>query len=98
MGVGYMLIGGRLARIDVHAPTVETRSGVRVGMAEGDVLRAYGAGVTRSPHFYGDADDHYLSLHSRDGVQGMRFETEDGKVTRFYAGTAESMEYVEGCL
>ena len=35
---------------------------------------------------------------ARDGARGMRFETEDGKVTRFYAGTAEPIEYVEGCL
>ena len=94
----YMLVEGRLARIDVVEPTVESLSGIRVGKPEADVLRTYGGRIASSPHFYGDAGDHYLTLRSQDGRLGMRFETIEGKVTAFRAGTAEAIEYVEGCL
>jgi hypothetical protein len=94
----YMLVDGRLARIDIVQPTVASLSGIRVGMPEADVLRAYRGRIASSPHFYGEAGDHYLTLHSQDGRVGMRFETIEGRVTAFRAGTAEAIEYVEGCL
>ena len=96
-GVSYMIVDGRLARIDVSEPSrAETVAGGRIGMGEASMLRIYpGIGVT--PHFY-DEEGSYLTLLSRDKRYGIRFEVIDGKVARYYAGRADVIEYVEGCL
>jgi hypothetical protein len=96
--VGYMLIQDRLARIDVDAASEATLSGARVGMAESALRALYPGRLAEQPHHYGEPGDHYLTLHSSDGRRGIRFETQAGVVTRFYAGTAEAIQYVEGCL
>jgi hypothetical protein len=33
-----------------------------------------------------------------DRRSGIRFATDHGKVTNFYAGTAQAIQYIEGCL
>ena len=57
----------------------------------------YGTGLKVEPHQYID-DGHYLTIRSRDGRYGMSFETERGKITSFYGGRFEAVQYVEGCL
>jgi hypothetical protein len=95
-GVSYMVVDGRVARIDVDAPSsVEAFSGGHVGMTEASMLRIYPTiSVTR--HFY-DETGSYLTLLSKDKQYGIRFEVGDGKVTRYYAGRADAIRYVEGC-
>ncbi len=44
-----------------------------------------------------EAKGRYLTLMSSDRKYGIRFETEDGTVTRYYAGTAEAISFIEGC-
>jgi hypothetical protein len=39
---------------------------------------------------------HYLTIRSDDRHYGVRFETDQGKITMFYAGTYEAIQYVEG--
>jgi hypothetical protein len=48
------------------------------------------------PHKYVD-NGRYLTAKSADGHYGIRFETENGKVTSYYAGRYSSIQYVEGC-
>ena len=96
-GIGFMLINQRLARIDVSAPKVSTLSGARVGQSQEEVLALYPGRVKVSPHFYTAPDGDYLTMLSHDKKHGMRFETNHGKVTVYYAGTAEAIQYVEGC-
>jgi len=48
------------------------------------------------PHKYID-DGHYLTIRSADRKYGIRFETEKGKITGFYAGLYSAIQYVEGC-
>jgi hypothetical protein len=95
--VSFMIENGRFARVDTDAPGIHTIEGVQVGDAESKVLRVYGAGVKVEPHKYND-DGHYLTIRSRDGRYGMRFETDKGKITTFYGGRFEAVQYVEGCL
>ena len=96
-GVGYMLIHGKVARIDVSKPsTVEAFSGGRVGMSQAAMLHRY-PGIQVTPHFY-DESGVYLTVLSKDKRYGIRFEVIDGKVARYYAGRADVIEYVEGCL
>jgi hypothetical protein len=96
-GVGYMLIDGKVARIDVFEPsTVEAFSGGRVGISQAAMLHRY-PGIQVTTHFY-DESGVYLTLLSKDKQYGIRFEVIDGKVARYYAGRADVIEYVEGCL
>jgi len=36
-------------------------------------------------------------VRSSTGTYGIRFETDAGKITTFYAGSYEAIRYVEGC-
>jgi hypothetical protein len=95
--VSFMIENGQLARVDVDAPGICTMEGIQVGDSESKALRVYGTGLKVEPHQYID-EGHYLTIRSRDGRYGMRFETEKGKITSFYGGRFEAVQYVEGCL
>lgn len=92
----FMMIDGRLARIDVKSPGIQTSTGIQVGDSEERVQQVYGSRMKLSPHKYIDTG-HYLTVRSADGHLGVRFETENGKLLTFYAGTYEAIQYVEGC-
>jgi hypothetical protein len=96
-GIGFMLIEQRLARIDVSSAKVRTLSGAGLGSSQGSVLALYPGRVSVTPHFYTAPDGAYLTLLSSDKMHGIRFETDRGKVVRYYAGTAEAIQLVEGC-
>ncbi len=94
-----MMLKGRVARVDVFAPkagapTTVTVVGIHIGDSEARVKKLYGPKVTVAPHHY--TDGHYLTI--RSGKYGLRFETDENKVTSFYAGTLAAIEFVEGCL
>lgn len=95
--VSYLLTDGVLARIDIDTDQVLSLSGLGLGSAEAAVIATYAGRVTVTPHAYSGPEGKYLTLHSRDGRRGMRFETSGGQVSRFYAGTARAIEYIEGC-
>ena len=97
-GVQFMMIGGKLARMDVRSPRVKTVSGAHIGMSQSEIIQLYGRRAAVSPHAYTSPYGHYITIHSEDGASGIRFETDKGKVTTFYAGTAEAIQFIEGCL
>jgi hypothetical protein len=94
--VAFMILDGRLGRIDVNKAGVKTSLGIQVGESEKKALESYGKTLKVGPHKYID-NGHYLTAKSADGHYGIRFETEDGKITSFYAGLYEAIQYVEGC-
>ncbi len=94
--VSFMIINGRLARIDVDAPGVATSAGIQVGDSEARARNAYGNRMKVTAHFYID-DGHYLTAQLADGRYGVRFETASGKIVRYYAGKYDAIQYVEGC-
>lgn len=96
-GLGLMLIDGRLVRIDVEKSGHLTLSGARVGDTGAAVRRKIG-GLRDSEHAYSGPEGRYLTRYSNDGRYGIRFEIEDDQVSRYYVGTAEAIQYVEGCL
>lgn len=96
-GAGLMIVEGRLARIDVFDYGIPTVSGAGVGTSEQEVKRIYGGQLKDEPHAYAGPEGRYLTLRSRDGRYGMRFETDGQAVTGFYAGTTEAIQYIEGC-
>ncbi len=95
--VGFMIEDGKLTRIDVHARGISTNSGLQVGDSEARVRQIYGTKVKVMPHKDVDTG-HYLTGRFQDRRNGIRFETDKGKITEYYVGTYESIQYVEGCL
>ncbi len=95
--VAFMMVDGVLARVDVDSAGVPTAEGVQVGDTEAQALKVYGTKMKVEPHKYTGPEGHYLTVKSSSGKYGFRFETDRGKITRFYAGKFETVQYVEGC-
>jgi hypothetical protein len=91
-----MIEDRHLARIHVDAPGTATVDGVQVGDSEHRALQVYGSNLEVEEHKY-NPKGHYLTIRSKDGRHGIRFETDKGKIETFYAGTFEAVQYVEGC-
>jgi len=96
-GVEFMILDGKLARADVNQAHVFTPEGIQVGDSEAKVRKVYGSRVKVSHHQYFD-NGHYLTVLAPNRHYGTRFETNNGKVISYYAGRADAIEYVEGCL
>jgi len=95
-GVSFMIVDGHVVRVDVGAPGVKTSTGIQVGDSEAHARQVYGARLKTTDHTYVD-NGHYLTVRSPDGRYGVRFETDRGRITGFYAGTYDAIQYVEGC-
>jgi hypothetical protein len=91
--LSFMIENGHLVRVDVDKSGVTTAEGVQVGDSEEHVKQVYGSQLKVEPHLY--TDGHYLTI--QNGNYGVRFETDKGKVSTFYAGTFAAIRYVEGC-
>jgi len=94
--VSFMIIDGHVVRVDVGAAGVKTSAGIQVGDSEAQVHKVYGGRVRVDAHTYVDAG-HYLTVRSASGRYGVRFETDKGKITMFYSGNYDAIQYVEGC-
>jgi hypothetical protein len=95
----FMVAEGSVARIDIDTPSIATDLGARVGDSIERVRQLYGPALEETPHFYtGSHGDLYLTVWSPDRASALRFETADGKISRFYIGRAAEVQYVEGCL
>jgi hypothetical protein len=96
-GITFMIEDGHISRVDVDDRSLPTAAGIRVGDSEVQAKRVYGSKLKVTPHAYTAPEGHYLTVHSNDGRYGIRFESEKGKIERFYAGTSEAISYIEGC-
>jgi len=96
-GIELMILDGRVARVDVDNASTRTAKGIHNGDSESHALQAYGKRLEVEPHEYYPETGHYLTLYSKDEKLGIRFETDDGKITRYYAGTTRAIALVEGC-
>jgi hypothetical protein len=94
--IGFMVEHGKVTRVDVTKRGLPTAAGIRVGDPEARVIKKYGRRLHVEPDAY-NPEGHYLTLSSADGRYGIRFETEHGQVTAFYAGEAHAIAYIEGC-
>ncbi len=93
--LSFMIEEGHVARVDVDSPGTLTNVGIQVGDTEDQALKTYGDRLKVSPHKY--TDGHYLTAQSTDRRYGIRFETDQGKISTYYAGLYEAIQYVEGC-
>ena len=96
-GLWFMISNDRVARVEVNAPGIKTKSGLGVGQTEAYVKKSLGPKVEVTPHKYVAPDGNYLTVWSADRQAALRFETLNGKVTSFYAGRVPEVTYVEGC-
>ena len=98
-GVSFMVVSGRIARVDVSSGPVKTLSGAGIGDTEAQVQAKYGNRLEVTTHKY-VAEGHYLTLVPTDPADtGFRlvFETDGARVTRFRAGKEPEASYIEGC-
>jgi hypothetical protein len=94
-GVALMFVDGVLHRIDVFKPGIRSAAGVAVGDPVSRVAHAY-AGIAQEPNHY-DEQESYLTVGPELG-RALRFETNKGRIGRFYAGDWTQVQYTEGCL
>lgn len=98
-GVSFMVVNGKIARIDIDNPRITTRSGARVGDSEEKVKSLYGNTLTVQPHKYVPRG-HYLIFTPKDAADKnyrLLFETDGKKVTRWRIGKVPEVMWVEGC-
>lgn len=96
-GLGFMVEGRRLVRVEVREGTTATAEGVQLGDAEARVREVY-PGLRRMPHKY--TDGAYLVVvpgTAPDTLARYVFETDGRRVVQYRAGVAPAVEYVEGC-
>lgn len=95
-GVSFMFERGRLRRIDISTTRVPTSRGVRVGSTISRLRAKYGASVQDEPHHYSGPEERYLTV-LLSPTTAVRFETSAGRVSNFYVGEKQQVQYVEGC-
>ena len=97
-GIGVMVDGGKVVRVEVRRGNFATTTGARIGDTEERIQSLYPGQVTVSPHKY--TDGHYLTVvptAAADSAYRIIFETDGRRVLRYYAGVRPQVEYVEGC-
>ncbi|TVQ10925.1 MAG: hypothetical protein EA368_06495 [Leptolyngbya sp. DLM2.Bin27] len=99
--LGVMAINDKVLRVDVWPGSfTTTRSGIRIGSTERDLVRVYGQQLeaTSNPVTLGKT----VVFTPKDPGEDMFrlvFETDDqGQVTQFRAGQFPSVTWAEGCL
>jgi hypothetical protein len=80
----------------VDNAVTRTTKGIHNGDSETRAQRVYGNQLKTEPHAYLPDSGHYLTVFSPDRMYGIRFKTEDGTITRFYAGTTRAIALIEG--
>ena len=96
-GISLMILNGRVARVDIDNKDTKSAEGIRNGDLEAHALSVYGKRMKVTPHAYTGPEGHYLTVRTTDGRYGIRFETDEGKIVRYYAGRSDAISYIEGC-
>jgi hypothetical protein len=91
----FMIVNGKVARIDVFIPKIFTGKGIHVGSTEQEVLQAYGDLAKVFPNKYDDRM-HDIVVDTRFFYEFI-FETDGSKVLNYRAGVLPPVSYVEGC-
>jgi hypothetical protein len=97
-GVWFMIVQGRVARIDIDSAGPATAEGVRVGDDTTRAMSTYAPRLEVSPHKY--TDGKYLTVTpATPADSGFRliFETRGGKITHIRAGRLPEVGWVESC-
>jgi hypothetical protein len=91
----YMIVNGKVARVDILMPGYLTDKGAQVGWRQDDLLRVYSDRAKIFPNKY-DETKRDIVIDTRFNYQ-MIFETDGKKVLKYRAGVLPPVSYVEGC-
>ncbi len=95
-GLGFMVLRGKIARVDVHGGDYRTAAGAGVGTTEDELKKLYPrAQLQQHPYL---AIGHYLWVTSEDGKYSLLFETAGNAVTSLRSGEKGAVASIEGCL
>ena len=96
----FMLIDGKVERVDVRTRAIPARNGILVGDPVSKVFARFGRkNVVVSKHKY-DPNGTYVEVKPvLPAERGHRllFETSRGRVTQFRGGRLPAVRFVEGC-
>jgi hypothetical protein len=92
-GVAFMVVNGRIARVDVNTRSLVTDLGARVGDSEERIKTLYPR-VQTAP--LKNTAGHYLTALP-EGDYRIVFETDGSNVTRYRAGRMPEVAWPNGC-
>ncbi|MBE9110266.1 hypothetical protein IQ273_12675 [Nodosilinea sp. LEGE 07298] len=99
--IGLMAIDDQILRVDIWPGSLTTtRSGIKIGSTERDLVRVYGKQLeaTANPVTLGKTVV-FTPQDPGEDVYRLVFETDDqGRITQFRAGQFPSVTWAEGCL
>jgi hypothetical protein len=99
-GVGFMVIDGKVARVDVWRESkVTTLRGAKIGDSEARIKSLYPGQIKVTPHEY-VTGGHYLTFTPKDRADKnyrLVFETDGKRVTQMRSGKLPEVSYIEGC-
>lgn len=98
-GIGFMVIDGVIARVDIIAGTVATDAGVTIGLTEAHAQRLYDNRLDVSPHNYTEGGHDLTLVPAEVADKDFRvvLETDGTNVTAMRGGRLPEVEWVEGC-
>lgn len=98
--LAFMIVDGKLARIDILGGDFATAQGIKVGSEEGAVLEAYGDGQPLPPRAFIGPPYRYLTAtpkEEEDRNYRMVFESDGAKVVNYRVGQLPQVENRQGC-
>lgn len=97
-GVAFMIVDGRVARVDVDSGAVRTAAGAGIGDSEARVRSLYASRVEVQPQKYTDGHSLVVTPPApEDSANRIIFETDSQRVTRYRAGQLPEVAWVERC-
>ena len=96
--VMFMVVDGRIARVDVTGGRIATAEGARTGDPEARIRNLYAGRLEEQPHEY--TNGRYLIVRPperADSAYRLVFETDGNRVTRYRSGRLPEVMWVEGC-
>ncbi len=97
-GVDFMIINGKVVRVDVSNSRIMTLRGVKIHDSESKIKQLYSGLVKTTPNpFRGDPFLTLFPKDQKDRDYRLIFQIKQGKVYGFIAGKLPAVEYSEGC-
>ncbi len=93
--VGFMMLDGKVERIDARVPTLSTEAGAKVGMPFAEVEALYPDAKRQPNKYMAPIEDLIADLGG--GIFAIFEQDEAGAVRAFRVGRAPAAHFVEGC-
>ncbi|MEZ2231954.1 hypothetical protein [Microcoleus sp.] len=103
-GISFMVINGRISRIDISSDRITTIKGARIGDTEERIFSLYPGQIQATRHPYQGRSPYngkYLTFVPKDATDKnyrIIFETSKNRVERFRSGKLPEVEAIEGCF